>query len=36
MDDTFGATQLDCWQMTMQWNATFAHVRAAVRRDAEG
>jgi hypothetical protein len=23
-------------QVTMQWNATFPHIRAAVRRDAEG
>lgn len=33
-DDAFGATQLD-WQMTMQWNSAFPHVRAAIRRGAK-
>jgi len=33
-DDAFGATQLD-WQMTMQWNSAFSHVRAAIRRGAK-
>ncbi|UGY07437.1 hypothetical protein [Bradyrhizobium quebecense] len=34
VDDAFGATQLD-WQMTSEWNATFPHVRAAIRRGAK-
>jgi hypothetical protein len=34
VDDAFGATQLD-WQMAVQWNATFPHVRAAIRRGAK-
>src|ERR1700730_440604 len=34
VDDAFGATQLD-WQMTMEWNATFPHIRAAIRRGAK-
>jgi hypothetical protein len=34
VDDAFGSTQLD-WQMTMQWNAAFPHVRAAIRRGAK-
>lgn len=34
VNDAFGATQLD-WQMTAQWNATFPHVRAAIRRGAK-
>ncbi len=34
VDDAFGATQLD-WQMTAHWNASFPHVRAAIRRGAK-
>ncbi|MCC8955019.1 hypothetical protein H8B02_16700 [Bradyrhizobium sp. Pear77] len=34
VDDAFGATQLD-WQMTSEWNATFPHIRAAIRRGAK-
>jgi hypothetical protein len=34
VDDAFGATQLD-WQNTVQWNGTFPHVRAAIRRGAK-
>jgi hypothetical protein len=34
VDDAFGATQLD-WQMAVQWNSAFPHVRAAIRRGAK-
>ncbi len=34
VDDAFGATQLD-WRLAAQWNATFPHVRAAIRRGAK-
>jgi hypothetical protein len=34
VDDAFGATQVD-WQITSQWNATFPHIRAALRRGAK-
>jgi hypothetical protein len=34
VDDAFGATQLD-WQMAIQWNSAFPHVRAAIRRGAK-
>lgn len=34
IDDAFGATQLD-WQMAIQWNSAFPHVRAAIRRGAK-
>jgi hypothetical protein len=34
VDDAFGTTQLD-WQATVKWNATFPHVRAAIRRGAK-
>ena len=34
VDDAFGATQLD-WQIAMQWNSAFPHVRAAIRRGAK-
>jgi hypothetical protein len=34
VDDAFGATQLD-WQMAVQWNSAFPHVRAAIKRGAK-
>jgi len=34
VDDAFGATQLD-WQMAVQWNGAFPHVRAAIKRGAK-
>ena len=34
VDDAFGATQLD-WQIAAQWNTTFPHIRAAIRRGAK-
>lgn len=34
VDDAFGATQLD-WQLAGQWNSTFPHIRAAIRRGAK-
>jgi len=34
IDDAFGVTQLD-WQGTINWNAVFPHIRAAIRRGAK-
>ncbi len=34
VDDAFGATQLD-WQIAAQWNTSFPHIRAAIRRGAK-
>lgn len=33
VDDAFGSTQLD-WQGTVNWNAAFPHINAAIRRGA--